>query len=404
VNGFVSEPPFGGGGAMYNEAGTLTLTNCAFTGNEGGQNGSGIYNSATTALLENCAFDRNRFGYGGGIANLDDSALIATACTFRENGFGNIGGAILGENLTLTNCLFEGNKGNVSGGALEVSGFISLTNCRFLRNIAGTPYVTAYPPLGRGGAIQSEGATATLTNCTFAGNFADLKGGAINAVSLFPSEENPRLINCTFVGNTAWTAAGAVRVWGTAAPRLDNCILWGNNGGAYTGESAQFGLDNGGSIEFHHSCLQGWSGVLGGIGNVGDDPLFLDADGVDGIIGTEDDDLRLASVSPLVDAGDNSVVTTAEDLNGNPRIENGTVDMGAFEYLCVPGPYGDVDQSGNVDIGDVLCLLAGFANRPDCPEGDISPCGGDGQIDVGDLVAGLDAFSGINACPDPCPS
>ena len=44
------------------------------------------------------------------------------------------------------------------------------------------------------------------------------------------------------------------------------------------------------------------------MGNSSADPLFLDADGLDNIPGTEDDDLRLQSGSPAIDAGDNAAL------------------------------------------------------------------------------------------------
>ena len=42
--------------------------------------------------------------------------------------------------------------------------------------------------------------------------------------------------------------------------------------------------------------------------------------------------LRLQPNSPCINAGDNSYVTGATDLDGNPRISGGTVDIGAYEY------------------------------------------------------------------------
>jgi hypothetical protein len=55
------------------------------------------------------------------------------------------------------------------------------------------------------------------------------------------------------------------------------------------------------------------------------DPLFVDA---------ENGDYHLQSGSPCIDVGDNSLVPagTSTDLDGNPRIQNGTVDMGAYEF------------------------------------------------------------------------
>jgi len=81
-------------------------------------------------------------------------------------------------------------------------------------------------------------------------------------------------------------------------------------------------------------------GTDGG-GNIDSDPLFVDADGGDDIVGTGDDNVRLLPCSPCIDAGDNSVVTVGIDLDGNERIVNGTVDMGAYEtsnnepFICL---------------------------------------------------------------------
>jgi hypothetical protein len=65
----------------------------------------------------------------------------------------------------------------------------------------------------------------------------------------------------------------------------------------------------------------GWPGE----GNIDADPLFVDADGAN--------DLHLLGGSPCLDAGDNSAIAVwmTKDVEGNPRIMNGTVDMGAYE-------------------------------------------------------------------------
>jgi hypothetical protein len=43
-------------------------------------------------------------------------------------------------------------------------------------------------------------------------------------------------------------------------------------------------------------------------------------------------DLRLQSTSPCINAGNNAFVTWTYDLDSNPRISGGTVDMGAYEF------------------------------------------------------------------------
>jgi hypothetical protein len=61
----------------------------------------------------------------------------------------------------------------------------------------------------------------------------------------------------------------------------------------------------------------------GGIGNITNTPLFANyAAG----------NLRLASTSPCINSGINTGVFGSLDLDGNPRVVNGTVDMGAYEF------------------------------------------------------------------------
>jgi hypothetical protein len=91
-----------------------------------------------------------------------------------------------------------------------------------------------------------------------------------------------------------------------------------------------------------YSDIQGCGGSGGGWGsacgtddghNIDADPRFEDADGPDNTPGTADDNLRLQLTSPAIDAGNNAVVPSGvtTDLDGNPRIVNGVVDMGAYE-------------------------------------------------------------------------
>ncbi len=132
---------------------------------------------------------------------------------------------------------------------------------------------------------------------------------------------------------------------------VDNTVLWHNSAGSGSVENQQFDfLFIPPSID--HSCVEGWSGSLGGTGNIGTDPQFADAAGADGTAGTEDDDLRLLPASPCIDAGENAAVPAdvAADLDGHPRFLEipeapdcqqapGTcgdayvVDMGAYEAL-----------------------------------------------------------------------
>jgi hypothetical protein len=132
-----------------------------------------------------------------------------------------------------------------------------------------------------------------------------------------------------------------------SGPMLRNCILWGNTAPG----GPQIYNDGTSSAAITYSDVQGG---CPGTGNIGADPLFTDADGADDIFGTEDDNLRLPSGSPCIDAGDNTRVPPDYadldsdgdrseripwDLDTNRRITDGdadcnpVVDMGAYEFV-----------------------------------------------------------------------
>jgi hypothetical protein len=142
------------------------------------------------------------------------------------------------------------------------------------------------------------------------------------------------LVNCTIAGNTAIEASGGLVNGGIlSTAELHNCIFWGNSLGGATDESAQ--LINAGDnvLTVDYSAVQGWTGDLGGVGNIGDDPGFADpAQG----------DYRLSPGSPGIDAADNSALDPGgcgdceePDPDGLP----GCSDSACAALVCEVIPY-----------------------------------------------------------------
>jgi hypothetical protein len=146
----------------------------------------------------------------------------------------------------------------------------------------------------------------TLYNCVIAGNYGTYGGGAYLSI----------LNNCTVINNTS---LGGITTSGTGSSTIKNCIVWNNrylNGvlGNYT--TSPTGKE--------YNC--GYP--LKGVGSISDDPLLV-SDFGDGRFRSE--------LSPCIDAGNNSYAVGDYDIDGNPRIQNGTVDMGAYEGAVTNG-------------------------------------------------------------------
>lgn len=379
------------GAVMVATKSNVSFSDCIFSNNTAFVSGAVEIGLESVVLLNNCTFNNNIASDGdGGAFRINNSNVDFINCSFFDNStvknFTN-GGALYidGSIISINQSTFQGNNAQ-SGGAIRLGssseakisdsvfrsniaakGFggivvsnsvLEALNCQFIDNHALQQWA---------GAVGfSTGFKSKMTNCIFIGNTAPLFGGAVSMIETEPSFTNclfsantadeggamminqaqPNLINCTFAGNIGNKDGGAFFSLGSqSSATIANCIFWENSDPGGDDESAQIFIDNG-DVDIAFSCVQGLTGQLGGIGNIGDNPLFVDADGPDDIPGTEDDDLRLSSGSPCIDAADNTAVPNdvTTDLDGNPRFVddpdtkdtgNGKtpiVDMGAYEF------------------------------------------------------------------------
>lgn len=355
------------GAGLYSDHGSPTIANCTFLRNAATNSGGAMYSTGGGPRLMNCTFRANTAPFGGAMSNTNTDSSQFVACRFIAN------------------------TANFGGGIMNASSTLSLTNCRFVGNSAAVT----------GGGFDNPVGSPTLINCEFIGNSAPAGGGMRDYVG------SPKLTNCTMVANTATTGGGMYFAqYGNA--RISNCIFWGNTDSSGSTESAQLHVFSGPPL-LNYSTVQGWTGSLGGTGNIGDDPLFVDADGADGIPGNQDDDLRLTAESPAIDAGDNEALAPSitTDLDGHPRFVdvlatadtgNGVtaiVDMGVYEYY-------DCNGNGIQDDEDIAAGTSTDCSGDGVPDECEPDCNATGVPDPCDILTGFSEDCDGDGVPDEC--
>ncbi len=204
---------------------------------------------------------------------------------FQSGGFFHAGGGIhlaLDARPRVRRCVFTDNEAGAQGaggGAYTQRGDPVFASCRFVGNRA----------LG-GGGLFADFSYPRVLNCVFEDNVATgFYGGGMAA-----SHGGAWVANSTFYGNTAASFGGGYAHHSFVSPpgtsTLVNCILWNNTDQSGNGEPGQLS----GNIQVNASCIQGWNGTLGGIGNFGLAPRFVNAAA---------GDFRLRRTSPCIDSG-----------------------------------------------------------------------------------------------------
>lgn len=450
ISGGIAEN-FGNGNSVDREhgagvlvvGGSPVIRNCRITGNRAEWFGAGIcIDGAVEGVVENCTFTENTCGrFGAGAAAVNSANSQFRGCTFENNiggsGIGIFSGRALlfntGTCTTLVeDCHFRANNGVIGatagGGVLDIAGRTTIRRCFFDRNIANgggaaffdqgsVAMVDASRFFGNGAegdlgdAVYSvRGAIATLTNCAVWGHIRG-PGSFTDGSPIFANGGAVRMINCAVVNNgSSTTNPAAVTASGANGfVAMKNSIVWGNFASRLSdGQSAARAL-GGASLVFDRCIVQGWAAQFPGANNSGLDPGFMEINGVDGLLGTVDDDLHLLSHSPCVDAGSNDFLSSEieHDLDLRPRRQDhwGTADTGSGAAPIIDiGPYefippcrADANNDGVVGVGDLFEYLTLYF--ADCAGQSDFPCSGrsaelDGQPGVGvqDLFAFLSEY------------
>jgi len=357
-------------------AASLSLANCTISGNARYGLNSLATASKRTVTIESCRFLNNFEASGlrldsqratvsvsvfeGNCIGMRARGARVSTCVFSDNSQGlSLGGT----GNVVEDSWFVGNGGGLSASAL--GGFSIISRCYFIENEATGLAVASsivsdcvFLNNGNSALVGGDLGTTDVRRCVIigtgkgterggtAGVLVELGGlilrdslvvgnwtwgeGAVSVDAL-----SSAVIRNTVVADNRVSARGGAGIWVRSSDAsVENSIVWGNSDRDGIAEDTQVRGDSDSTINVNNSILQDWSGVLGGVGNSGDDPLFVDPLGPDGLLGTGDEDYRVLPDSPAIDAGDPSFVPFPgqTDLDGFPRVLCGRVDIGAYEF------------------------------------------------------------------------
>jgi predicted outer membrane repeat protein len=302
-----------GSGAAFSGSAVL-IDGCTFSGNDSEFEGGAIYGSIGT--LSNSVFTDNSSRYygGGAIAGIVGSM---TDCGFTGNSTIDVlyteatGGAVQlwsTSATTIERCTFTGNSASHGGGALYAYAGVEITDCFFSDNLSwedggavcvvsgsswaervvlGEAQLPLAPHPGHNYPVEAvsqwllphlQAATpaqdelSSITGAIFAGNTADLSGGAVYV------NRNASIVGTTFYGNDATGTGGGVLVASDATSISHSIISFGTGGAAVS-------CDGSGAATVACSDIYGntggdWVGCIAGqigtAGNISQDPLFSD--------------------------------------------------------------------------------------------------------------------------------
>lgn len=348
LGGFVGDS----GGGLYNEGGTLTLSNCVITGNSaffgGGVFNDGAFGTATLTAV-NCTFSGNSASYFGGGGGIYNYSLMGTV------------------NLAVSNSSILGNSAGYRGGGIynfsEVGKtFVSVINSTLSGNSAGSY---------GGGGIENDGSggstTIQILSSTLSGNSAGGNGGGIDNFAESGSGIL-QVVNSTLSGNSAGGIGGGINndgYNGNAVLMIYNSTLSSNSAGISGGGIWNEGQGGSAPLEIGSTILS--AGDSGGTltndsGTVISLGYNLSSDAANGLLTNSTDLLNSdPMLGPLQDNG--GPTYTHALLTGSPALDQGRNFSGS--------PY---DQRGS-----------GFVRTSDDPSVANAP-GGDGT-DIGAFEA-----------------
>lgn len=318
------------------ESSSVYFEDCDFRYNYGNSSGGfdyfdEIYGNEATGVVDsfdfrfiNCNFieNRNRNGSGGAISIEQEDEVV---------------------HAVIENCIFDGNSSSQRGGAVKFDVLgrselkVEADHSVFRRNESRTSLIGGGMEVAcELGSYKQIFAYTYINNCIFESNT-----GALVISSGSSAYATTAVTNCTFFNNglasisKSWNAIFDDDPLIANEIHLSNCIIWEPdnplylilyNGDPFGQTVHDYFMDH--CIISAEESACGYPGGEDACGEgviYNENPLFLSE---------EAGDLRLAGCSPAINAGRNESLDGLNidyDLDDNQRIQEGTVDIGAYE-------------------------------------------------------------------------
>jgi hypothetical protein len=270
ADGLISD----GGGGIYNDGGTVNVTNSTLSNNtaKDGSSGGGIYNNGGTVNATNSTFSNNRLSNffnpnlnpipsGGGIHNEGGTVNLTNSIFSGNSGFAPSRGGAISNNsgtVNVTNGTFSGNSAQDGGGISNNGpGTVKVANSTFSDNV-GVRFTLGLPASVDGAAIFNQGGTVEVTNSTLSGNKAGgARGGGIHN----REGGTVKVTNSTLSGNTVGGFFGLGLLGGgiyndNGTVEVTNSTLSGNQATNAGGSGAGI-YNKAGTVTLTNSTLSG---------------------------------------------------------------------------------------------------------------------------------------------------
>lgn len=223
------------------------------------------------------------------------------------------------DSSTYNHCIFQNSQSGGNGGVFNVQ--------KGNRVVVADCVAEDNKSFNNGGFICANQSNIVIINSAIRRNFAQMAGGA-----LYLENCTQTLINNTFNNNLALSTGGAI-VFNNTDGNVFNSIFWANS----AANNSQISLtDNNSDPNFYNNNIQGGILAITGDGsganfsgsfsnNINFDPQFAN----------DSFGYNLSSTSPCINKGLQSkekLFLPISDINGNPRVISGNVDIGANEF------------------------------------------------------------------------